>query len=133
MSNQLITITISFGEFYDKYSILLLKRANITEDAKLSRIELEIDQFASNAVFEPAFIANELFITLHNVNTFLWSSEDSIREHILKKSTDANFIALVLENFKYNDLRYEAKALIDSHFSSLVREQKSYSYFTANV
>jgi hypothetical protein len=142
MNNQIL-LPVSFGEYYDKLSILMLKKAKVTDPSRLRHIETEYSYFIRHEAYDKDFLQNELFLELYRINEFLWSSEDTIREYLsesLGQSTvgdlanprKSDFVSHVVANFRNNDTRYKAKAKIDQHFCSFIREQKSYSYLSTN-
>ena len=134
---------ISYGEFYDKLSILMLKTEFISSIHKLEKINFELNELKLCAAYFEEFLSSSFFLDLYSINLYLWSSEDKVRSLILLMD-DANdstlsasdykvFADTVILNFSYNDKRYAAKSAIDSYFSSNVREQKSYHYFPPNA
>ena len=75
-------IPISWGELFDKITILQIKLENLKEKNALKNVKLEHDQLFSifNQFFLENTIANELINDLKLINQKLWNIEDLIRD-----------------------------------------------------
>ena len=121
-----VSIPVSIGELWDKYSILEIKQEKIKDVDKLKYIKDELDYL------EPFIKDNkfdELFNELKQVNLKLWTIEDDIREKELKNQFDDEFIHLARMVYKTNDIRAEIKKEINKKFNSLIHEVKSYKKY----
>jgi hypothetical protein len=124
-------IEVSTGEILDKFSILIIKRSNIMDDAKLDNIQKEIDELL------PMFISitckdkkvYDKYIDLAIVNKELWSIEDDIRECERQKDFGDKFVQLARSVYIKNDQRAEIKKEINLLTNSDIVEEKSYESY----
>lgn len=126
-----INVDLSIGEFFDKMTILEIKRERITDRDKLENIYKEYSYLEG--------LLDELSITredvaeevgkLKEVNEKLWIIEDDIREKERSKSFDAEFIELARSVYITNDLRSEIKRAINLKLGSDFVEEKSYEEY----
>jgi hypothetical protein len=115
-----VTIPISIGELYDKYSILQIKLEKIKGD-KLVFVQKEIEYLEPFVHLYPADYSD-----LKKTNELLWEIEDAIRLKELAKEFDQEFIELARSVYLTNDKRYSFKMKINSFYPSDVMEIKSY-------
>lgn len=117
-----VTIQTSIGEFFDKISILRVKREKITNPTKLEAIEKEL------SVLEPQlaqFENNEpLLDELFEVNSKLWVIEDDIRLKETKAEFDQEFIEIARSVYFTNDKRFAIKNKVNEQYGSSLKEQK---------
>jgi len=120
----MISINVSIGELYDKYTILEIKKQKIVDNKKIEMIDCElkylkpyIDNFNLNVV---------LFNKLRFINQTLWDIEDSIREKEKKKEFDKEFIEIARSVYINNDIRSGLKNEINVLLKSEFFEIKSY-------
>jgi len=123
-------IEVSNGEILDKFSILKIKLANITDYEKIKNVEKEIE------IIEPIFDSickdlkiKDLFEMLLEVNKKLWKIEDDIREHERNKNFDEEFIQLARNVYITNDIRATIKKEINLLSNSNIIEEKSYERY----
>ena len=124
-------IEVSTGEILDKFSILIIKRSNIKDDAKLDNVQKEIDELL------PMFISitckdkkvYDKYIDLAIVNKELWDIEDDIRECERQKDFGDKFIQLARSVYISNDLRAKIKKEINLLTNSDIVEEKSYESY----
>ena len=126
-----INVDLSIGEFFDKMTILEIKRERITDRDKLENINKEYSYLEG--------LLDELSITrkdvaeevgkLKEVNEKLWIIEDDIREKERRKSFDAEFIELARSVYITNDQRSEIKRAINLKLGSNFVEEKSYEEY----
>lgn len=126
-----INVDLSIGEFFDKMTILEIKRERITDRDKLDNINKEYSYLEG--------LLDELSITredvaeevgkLKEVNEKLWIIEDDIREKERRKSFDAEFIELARSVYITNDQRSEIKRAINLKLGSDFVEEKSYEEY----
>lgn len=121
-----VSIPVSIGELWDKYSILEIKQEKIKDLDKLKYIENELD-YLDPFIKDNKF--DELFNKLKQVNLKLWTIEDDIREKELKKQFDDKFIDLARMVYKTNDMRAAIKKEINNKFNSMIHEVKSYKKY----
>ena len=120
-----VTISVSIGELWDKYSILLIKKDKIIDCNKLIHVNKEIEEL-NNEMNRFSYKDNELFLELKLVNNTLWDIEDNIRIKESKKIFDNEFIELSRNVYYTNDKRSELKKQINILFNSIIHEVKEY-------
>ena len=129
MKNPLIPI--SWGELFDKITILQIKSEKILSPASLQNIDRELKQLS--LVFDKAFTENSLALELtkelRGINSKLWDVEDRIREKEKNKTFDNEFIQLARNVYIKNDQRSAIKRKINEAFGSELIEEKSYSKY----
>ena len=122
-------IPISWGELFDKITILQIKLENLKEKNALKNVKLEHDQLFSifNQFFLENTIANELINDLKLINQKLWNIEDLIRDKERNKIFNEKFIELARKVYFTNDERSRIKRNINETFGSEIVEEKSYA------
>jgi predicted nucleic acid-binding Zn-ribbon protein len=126
-----VNLEISIGEFFDKLTILEIKKERISDAAKLVNINKELDSL-NNLLLQQHFtrddVENEV-AALRQVNEALWEIEDDIREKESKKAFDERFIELARSVYITNDRRSEIKRDINMKLGSDFVEEKSYEEY----
>ena len=117
-------IPVSFGELFDKFTILHIKNDKIKDENKLNIIKREINYLEPfiNKFNIDLNIINEL----KTINEILWNVEDKIREKENKREFDDEFIELARMVYKTNDNRNVVKIKIDKILNSDISDIKSY-------
>ena len=127
MKNPLIPI--SWGELFDKITILQIKSEKILSPDSLKNVDKELKEL--RLIFDKAFAENLLALEftekLRQINFELWNIEDQIREKERKKAFDNEFIQLARSVYMKNDQRSVIKGKINKAFGSDLVEQKLYS------
>lgn len=122
-------IPISWGELFDKITILQIKLENLKGKDALKNVKREYDQLYT--IFDKAFfentIANQLITDLKLINHKLWNIEDLIRDKERNKVFDKEFINLARQVYITNDERSRIKRNINKTFGSELVEEKSYA------
>ena len=118
-------ISVSIGELWDKYSILLIKKDKITKNEKLKIVENEINHLNEN-MNKYNWKESELFLELKNINTKLRNIEDELRVKESKKIFDDEFIELARSVYFTNDERSVVKNTINKKYGSDIYEVKDY-------
>lgn len=126
-----VNVEISIGEFFDKVTILEIKKEQISDAEKLANVNKELD--ALNALLETlpfsrADIEEEIN-ELKEVNEKIWKIEDDIRDKEAAKEFDERFIELGRAVYFTNDRRAEIKRLINLKLGSDFVEEKSYQEY----
>ena len=119
---------ISIGEFFDKLTILEIKRSRTEDAAKLENIERELNglnRLLEELPFSRKDVSHEVD-ELKAINEKLWVIEDDIRDKESRKAFDDAFIELARAVYKTNDRRSEVKKAIDRKLGSDFIEEKSY-------
>ena len=125
-------IPISYGELADKITILQIKARRITDPAKLSNINLELEKLTTiweTIVIPKDHIIQDLVKQLEVVNDFLWTVEDKLRDKENAFAFDQEFIQLARKVYFKNDARAKIKRLINELLHSTIIEEKSYSKY----
>ena len=124
-------IPISWGELFDKITILQIKSEKILSPDSLKNVDKELKEL--RLIFDKAFAKNLLALEftekLRQINFELWNIEDQIREKERKKAFDNEFIQLARSGYMKNDQRSVIKGKINKAFGSDLVEQKSYSKY----
>ena len=122
-------IPISWGELFDKITILEIKIENLKEKNALKNVKTEHDQL--NTIYNNNFLKDEiaraLFNDLKEINHKLWEIEDLIRDKERNKTFDKEFIELARNVYFTNDERSRIKRNINDTLGSEIIEEKSYS------
>lgn len=123
-----ILVPISLGELYDKISILLIKKENIQDSAKLVNINNELNLLQDLAEKYP--IDGMYHTVLYVVNSKLWKVEDQLRIKEKKRDFDGEFIWLARDVYHLNDERSQIKKEINEKYGSDIIEEKSYEKYS---
>lgn len=126
-----VNVEISIGEFFDKVTILEIKKKQISDATKLENVNKELD--ALNALLEKlpfsrADIESEIN-KLKEINEKIWVIEDDIRDKEAAQEFDDKFIELGRAVYFTNDRRAEVKRLINQKLGSDFVEEKSYQKY----
>lgn len=124
----MVTVNISYGELFDKISILEIKKSKLTNKDDIKNVTFELN-LLTNTLSKFNFKSkdiNELFNELKKINLQLWEIEDKIREKEKYNSFDREFIKLARSVYKTNDKRSKIKNEINLFLKSEVLEVKSY-------
>lgn len=122
---------ISIGEFFDKLTILEIKKARISSAEKLVNINHELD-ILNELLEEQSFTRESIEVevkALREVNEVLWEIEDDIRDKESKKEFDEGFIELARAVYVTNDRRSDIKREINLKLGSDFVEEKSYEEY----
>ncbi len=122
-------IPISFGELFDKLTILQIKLENLQDKNALKNVKTEYNQL--HLIYDNNFLehknAKSLLADLKRINVKLWDLEDKIRNKERNKTFDKEFIELARSVYITNDERSLIKRNINEIFGSEIIEEKSYS------
>ena len=122
-------IPISWGELFDKITILQIKLENLKDKNALKNVKIEHEKL--NSIFNEVFFentkANQLIIDLKLINEKLWNIEDLIRDKERNKVFNKEFIELARKVYITNDKRSRIKRKINETFGSELVEEKSYA------
>ena len=127
----MIEVQISYGELFDKISILEIKKNKLTNNDDLIKINYELtllQKKLSESKINSSLIA-ALSQNLQDINLKLWNIEDEIREKERNKEFDDEFIKLARDVYITNDERAKIKNEINSKLNSKVFEVKSYTKY----
>ena len=124
-------VSISWGELFDKITILQIKLENLTSKNALNNVGREFKQLHSILIkyFPNSIEAKQLEEELKQINQKLWDIEDNIRDKERNRSFDDEFIQLARSVYIINDERSRIKRKINDIFGSEFVEEKSYSEY----
>lgn len=123
-----VPVEISIGEFFDRLTILEIKRSRIQDPAKLENIDRELNELnrlLEELPFSRKDVSDEVG-ELKAINEKLWVIEDDIRDKESRKVFDDAFIQLARAVYQNNDRRFEVKKAINRKLGSDFIEEKSY-------
>ena len=124
-------IPISWGELFDKKTILQIKLKNLKTKSALKNVKIEYTYLSK--IFDESFSKNKnaqkLMSDLKKVNQKLWDIEDLIRDKERKKTFDKDFVELARSVYFTNDDRSYIKRKINDTFGSELIEEKSYAHY----
>jgi hypothetical protein len=122
-------IPISWGELFDKITILQIKNENLISKTAIENVERELKQLRSILIknFPVSADTERLETELKQINKKLWDIEDRIRDKERSTSFDDEFIQLARSVYIVNDERSRIKKRINETFGSELVEEKSYS------
>lgn len=127
----MVMIPVSWGELFDKLTILEIKKERISDKPKLKNISRELDELlaVSNAHELPGQPLTDLVAELRSINETLWDIEDDIRTCERREDFSSSFIELARSVYKTNDKRAELKLRINRLLGSELVEEKSYEAY----
>ena len=124
-------IPISWGELFDKKTILQIKLKNLKTKSALKNVKIEYAYLSK--IFDENFSKNKnaqkLMSDLKKVNQKLWDIEDLIRDKERNKIFDKDFVELARSVYFTNDDRSYIKRKINDTFGSELIEEKSYAHY----
>ena len=121
-------IQISWGELFDRLSILEIKQSKLASETARALTEAQhkrLQAAVSPAVHTSPGLA-ELLNRLKAINETLWSIEDELRDHEAREAFDGRFIELARAVYRNNDDRSRIKHAIDRLLGS-ESEPKEYT------
>lgn len=121
-------LPVSWGEVFDKWTILVIKQARIGDPEKVrnvARERAEIEQVIGDRTRFPQGL-EALAGALHDINTQLWDIEDGKRRCEREQRFDESFIQLARQVYLKNDERARIKKEINNLLGSVIVEEKSY-------
>ncbi|TAN50251.1 MAG: hypothetical protein EPN21_09405 [Methylococcaceae bacterium] len=124
-------LPVSWGEVFDKLTILQIKSVKIKDSAKLVNImreKAEIETVAAMIANPPEGLT-PLIDQLRAVNTELWDIEDGKRDCERRQCFDEAFIQLARQVYIKNDRRAAIKKDINTILGSVLSEEKSYAAY----
>lgn len=126
-----VNVEISIGEFFDKITILEIKKERIHYEEKLVNINKELDSLNAlldDLPFSRADVQDEVD-ELKAINEKLWVIEDDIRDKESSREFDQQFIELARSVYFTNDKRSDVKRAINVKLGSGFIEEKSYEEY----
>ncbi|MDD3446024.1 MAG: DUF6165 family protein [Zavarzinia sp.] len=126
------SVPVSWGELWDKITILELKMKHLSSAEALRNVEVEL-KLLGKVVADANAAAidglDALVDELRAVNGQLWVIEDDIREEERKKDFGEKFVSLARSVYFRNDERAAVKRRINKLLASEIVEEKSYAAY----
>lgn len=119
-----VACPISFGEFIDKYTIVLIKLEKVKDESKLENIRREF--LAINTVYEKLPPCQHL-VAMKFLNNQIWDVENIIRKYATDNYIGAEFIAGAKKTIILNDERAQLKKKIDLEYGSELIWEKEHA------
>lgn len=124
-------IPVSWGELFDKLTILQIKQQRVKDSGKLKNIRRELGELSR--VRDAHVLENQqltrLVDSLRSTNEALWEIEDDIRACEKAGDFGSQFVELARSVYKTNDSRAELKYRINILLDSDLLEEKSYESY----
>ena len=124
-------VPISWGELFDKITILQIKLENLTSKNALENVEQELKKLQSILTQNGPKTMETLQLEgeLRQINQQLWGIEDKIRDKERNNAFDDEFIQYARSVYITNDERSRIKRKINDLFGSEFVEEKSYAKY----
>ena len=124
-------VPISWGELFDKITILQIKLENLTSKNALENVEQELKKLQSILTQNGPKTTETLQLEgeLRQINQQLWGIEDKIRDKERNNAFDDEFIQYARSVYITNDERSRIKRKINDLFGSEFVEEKSYAEY----
>tara|TARA_B100000029_G_C17288133_1_gene856013 strand:+ start:436 stop:825 length:390 start_codon:yes stop_codon:yes gene_type:complete len=125
------TVPVSWGELFDKITILQIKSEKLCFPEALKNVNTELHMLRSiiDEKIPHSSEVKEFEKELQLINRQLWDIEDQIREKERKKVFDSEFIQFARMVYITNDKRSVIKKSINNFFGSDFMEEKSYATY----
>jgi len=123
-----LSVPLSHGEFFDRLTILEIKREKITDARKLEIIKEALAEYRS-IVFCSVLRADEVSSQtdeLRRVNMALWDLENLVREFVRRSDFGPAFAEASRAIYQNRDRRADIKREIDKLLESDICEVKDY-------
>jgi hypothetical protein len=121
-------VPISWGELFDKLTILEIKSERLTDTARVKNVRKELAALAKlvDRLKNPPRKLKALRTALRGINAELWRIEDDIRAKEDQQAFDGEFVALARAVYRTNDERARIKREINLLLASDLIEEKQY-------
>lgn len=127
-----VMIPVSWGELFDKLTILQIKVQRMRDPAKINNVRKELTELEKvlHSAEPLAAAVIEVMDKLRVANSKLWDIEDEIRGCERAKRFDDEFVRLARAVYYTNDDRAALKKRINLLMGSELVEEKSYASYT---
>ena len=127
----MISVPISYGELFDKISILEIKLLNIQDNKLIRHVEYELSMLEVLCIktLNLDYKHEPEYCRLKKINQLLWNICDERRK--LEKEADFSDRYIKLSRLEYttNDDRARSKLKLNQKYDSQIFEVKSYEWF----
>lgn len=124
-------LPVSWGEVFDKLTILQIKAEKLKNKHKLVNVNKElkeIQKVVGDLKHFPEDLPS-LLQALKDINAQLWDVEESKRDCERRQCFDDSFVKLARQVYLYNDQRALIKRQINDLLGSEIVEEKSYQSY----
>ena len=121
-------IPVSWGELFDKISILEIKKEKAADQTSLKNVNNELG-ILREVIPENVLAHEEIYrlrIQLKTINQNIWDIEDEIRIKESFNDFSQSFIVLARNTYLFNDNRASIKRKINNILNSEIIEEKIY-------
>ena len=121
-------IPVSWGELFDKISILEIKKEKAADQTSLKNVNNELG-ILREIIPENVLAHEEIYrlrIQLKTINQNIWDIEDEIRIKESFNDFSQSFIVLARNTYLFNDNRASIKRKINNILNSEIIEEKIY-------
>jgi hypothetical protein len=121
-------VPVSWGELFDKLTILEIKSERMTDAARVKNVRKELAALTKfvDRLENPPRKLKALRVALRGINAELWRIEDDIRAKEDQQAFDGEFVALARAVYRTNDERTRIKREINLLLASDLIEEKQY-------
>ena len=125
------SLPVSWGEVFDKLTILEIKSEKLSDPVQLHNVErerMEIERVVGDRTRFPAEL-DEWIRQLRVINSKLWDIEEAKRDCEWRQCFDEVFIQLARRVYIDNDRRASIKRSINGLLGSAIVEEKSHATY----
>jgi RimJ/RimL family protein N-acetyltransferase len=122
INETIITLPVSYGEAFDKLSILEIKLEKIKDNNKKIEVELEYDLIKNKLLSLMNTTIRYYYKILKDINLNIWIKQDTFREINIDSEKNILCNEIILDN----DRRFRVKNKINNYLNSNLKEQKGY-------
>lgn len=124
-------VAISWGEFFDRLTILEIKLVKIADAEKRKKVNESLNSLIGCGKPPDEFPDNvqTLHLKLKDINSALWDIEDGKRDCERRKDFGPEFVNLARSVYIKNDMRAQYKREIDLILDSKIIEIKSHESY----
>lgn len=127
-----VMIPVSWGELFDKVTILQIKSERMQDAGKLANVRRELAEL-EKVLQTAGTLAPDVVSSMDELriaNSKLWDIEDDIRDCEREQRFDGEFIRLARAVYYTNDERAALKKRINLLMGSELVEEKSYASYS---
>lgn len=123
-----VMIEVSYGELFDRISILEIKASQMKDPAKLANVNLELASLLGilKSQVKSDEKTEDLCARLRQTNEALWLVEDQLRDKERERQFDEVFVELARSVYRLNDERARLKRELNNNLGSGIVEEKNY-------
>ena len=122
-----VLIPVSAGDLIDRITILQIKKARITDAAKVANVSMELDALIAIRDGIPELLTRSMRLKerqLYEQNMVLWNAENRVRAFESKNAFGKEFVASARRIYRTNGKRARIKQELNEMTGSELREVK---------